>query len=436
MLIVGGTILSGDNDRLLEGAALRIEGARIVAIGAAADLIARYPSDERLDADGMLVLPGLVNAHTHLHRLLTRGVSLETDAGGAIRTLRRLWARLGEVLGYEDMRYAALLGCAEALRNGVTTLFDQHVASSATPFALDAVAEAALQVGVRANLSYQVSDEHGVENARKAVQENARFAQRVRGDPLLSAAMGLDASRALSDGTLSAVAGAAALADIGLHISLSEDQTEMRANAERYGQPTLDHLRRFGLLGPRACVAHCSHLTDREVELLSQARGWAILTPSAALRLGGGRAPLGEWLKRGVNTCLGGDGFSHGLWGEMRTAYLLHSSEAPLARPPDRVAEIVLRGNPAMASRILRDRVGVLAEGALADLMLVDYASPTPLTAQNLGQHLALGRDGVRIDTVLVAGRVLLRRAKFTAIDEHAIAARARELAARLWSRL
>ena len=89
-----------------------------------------------------------------------------------------------------------------------------------------------------------------------------------------------------------------------------------------------------------------------------------------------------------------------------------------------------------IASRILRERVGVLAEGALADLILVDYVSPTPLTAQNLPQHLALGRDGARVDTVIVAGRVVIRRGEFTTIDERAIAAHARELAARLWSRL
>jgi len=435
MLIVGGIILTGDNDRLLEGAALRIEGARIAAIGAGDDLVARFPTEERLAAEGMLVLPGLVNAHTHLHRLLTRGVSLDASAN-AYLTLRRLWVRLGEALGYEDMRYAALLACAEALRSGVTMLFDQHISFSATPYALDAMAEAALQIGVRANLSYQVSDQHGVENARKAVQENARFAQRVRGEAALSAMMGLDASRALSDGTLSAVAGTAALADIGLHISLSEDQIEMRANAERYGQPTLDHLRRYGLLGPRACVAHCTHLSEREAEVLSQAKGWAIYTPSAALRLGGGKAPLDNWRKCGLNVCLGADGFSGSLLSEMRVAYLLHNPEAPLARPTDLVAEMALRCNPAMASRILRERVGVLAEGALADLILVDYASPTPLTAQNLSQHLALGRDGARVDTVIVAGRVVIRRGEFTTIDERAIAAHARELAARLWSRL
>lgn len=94
MLIVGGIILTGDNDRLLEGAALRIEGARIAAIGAGDDLVARFPTEERLDAEGMLVLPGLVNAHTHLHRLLTRGVSLDASAN-AYLTLRRLWVRIG-----------------------------------------------------------------------------------------------------------------------------------------------------------------------------------------------------------------------------------------------------------------------------------------------------------------------------------------------------
>lgn len=431
MLVVHGTLIPfGEGQRIMADGALRIEGSRITDLGSSAELRARYPQEPYLDARGMLILPGMICAHAHLDAPFTRG--LERSPAKRGQDLR--W-ELGLALGYEDIRYGALVSCLTAIRRGTTTLFAQHASPRAVPYSLDALAEAISQAGLRACLSYEVSERLSIANGRQGVEENVRFAKRIKGEPLLAASMGL-ASASLSDGTLSAAVGAAALANIGFHVHMAADASEVHDCLAHYGLRPVERLRKRGVLGPRTIVADGAFISFAEMDLLREAKAWVVHHPRANVSGESRLAPIAEMLKRGLAVCLGSDGFPPDMLQELQVAYLLHKGlSGPGALSEESVAQMVWRHNAALASRVYRDKLRELAVGALADVILVAYSGLAPLTEGNLAAHLVAGGEAFYVDTMIVAGRVLMRHGSLLTLDEEAIIARARELARQLWAR-
>ena len=436
MLVVNGALVTlGEDKRIIADGALRIEGMRIMDLGSSAELRARYPEELCLDAQGMLVMPGMICAHTHLDAPFARG--LKRSQAEKTQTTRDLRWELDVALGYEDIRYSTLASCITAIRHGTTTLFGQHSSPRAVPYSLDAVAEATLQAGLRACLSYEVSDHLSVANGRQGIEENARFAKRIKGEPLLAASMGLQASVTLSDGTLSAAVGAAALSNVGFHVHVAADSADVRDCLARYGLCPAERFRKRGVLGPRTIAADCVHISPAEMDLLRESRAWVVHNPRANASEGTGPAPVPEMLKHGLRVCLGSDIFPSSMFHEMQAAYLLHKQRgAPNALSEDGITQIVLQNNGALASRICRDKLGELTAGALADVILVAYPGPAPITEDNLASHLVSGADAFHVDTTIVGGRVLMRHGSLLTIDEEAITARACELGRLLWARL
>lgn len=439
MLIVEGTLILDGGQRIMPRGAVRIEGARIQEIGATDDLAARYPDDERLDAHGMWVMPGLICAHSRPCRLLARGV-LPGGAGPErwLRAQRDLWWKLEAALDYDAVRYGTLAACADAIRCGTTTLFIRHASPAALPFALDAVAEAVLQAGLRACLGYEVTERNSPAEARQAVDENTRFARRCQGEGLLAATMAVQASYALSNEGLAAAIGGAALADIGFHLDAAEEMTDQRDTQATYGMRVVERLRKRGVLGPRTVLVHGVHLSPDEMRLLASTGATLVHCPRSNVQFGLGLAPIADLLAAGVRVGLGCDHWAPDVLREAQAAYLVHQQgpRNTAGLPLQHLVDLALRGNAEMASRVLRQRIGELAVGAPADLIFLNYASPTSLEPNTLPAHLLLGLDSACVDTTIVHGRVLMRHRRLLTLDGEAIAAQCRRVAAGLLSRL
>lgn len=437
MLILNGTlVIRSAEGYTLARQGLRIENTLIAGIGPDAELTSKYPRDEVLDAQGLLVMPGLICAHCHPSAIFARGMMLPGSIAVG-EPLRALWRALISALGYEDIRYSMLAYAVEAIRGGVTTLFVHHSSPNALDYALDSLAEAALQAGLRACLSYEVSDRYSAVNGRKAVEENVRLARRIKNETLLAAMMGLDASMHLSDETLAAAVGAAAIADIGLHIHVAEDQADEQDSLKRFNMRVVERLRKRGVLGRRTIAVHCVNIMPSEMDLLAKANSWVVYCPRSNLNDAGELAPVPVMLEHGLSVGLGVDGFRADMFCEMQVGTLLikHRAGYPHASSPLTVARMVLDTNAALASRIFHVKLGELSVGAQADIILVDYLSPTPLTAANLPWHLMNMQAG-HVDTTIVAGRVLMRQRRLMTMDEKAVWARAHQAATRLWARL
>ena len=431
----------GDEPILVEDGALLIEGDRIAALGTTAELTARYPAAERWDAGGQLVLPASLCAHTHFYGAFARGMAIPGEPPANFpQILERLWWRLDKALTLEDVRYSALVCLVDAIRHGTTTLIDHHASPNAIEGSLDAIAEAVQEARLRACLCYEVTDRDGPERAQAGIAENVRFAKSLISNPqpLLSASFGLHASLTLSDETLADCV-AANDEGLGFHIHVAEDIADQEDSLRKSGQRVVHRLHDASILGPRTIAVHCIHVDESEIELLAETGTWVTHQPRSNMNNGVGVAPVEAMLRAGVKLGLGNDGFSNQMLAEMKAAYLVHKLDQrdPRAMGGDLVMRLAYANNGQLARVFWPDlTLGELGEGAAADLVFVDYYPTTPLTAGNLPWHLLFGVEASAITATVCAGRVLMRDRQLLTLDEEAITARSRELAAQVWERL
>lgn len=440
MLITNATLVTWEKpNRILPGWGLYIENGKIADLGPDSELKTRHPNAPLLDARGQLLLPGNICAHTHYYGAFSRGMAIPGAAPENFASiLEKLWWPLDRSLSEEDIRYSALLCLADAIRHGTTTLFDHHASPNAIVGSLDIIAEAVEQAGVRSCLCYEVTDRDGPERMKAGVQENVRFIERTRREknPLLAATFGLHASLTLSDKTLDLCRDAAP-DESGFHIHLSESQDDGRSVQQKAGLRPVDWLNRHGILGPNSIAAHCVHLEEHERETLAASKTWVTHQPRSNMNNAVGVAPVEKYLEMGIPVCLGNDGFSNAMWEEWKTAYLLHKihNSDPRRMGGYTVVEMAIYNNAAQASHFFGTPIGQIAVGQAADLILVDYHPPTPMTDGNLPWHILFGFRDSMVTTTIVHGQVLMKDRQLLTLDEKQIAARASELAAKTWKR-
>ncbi len=449
MLISHGTVITLDEeDKIIEDGAVYVEGDKIVAVGAAKELAAKYPQAEKLDASGLLVMPGNICAHTHFYGAFARGMYIPGEpAGNFVQILERLWWKLDRALDDEGTRLSALVCLADAIRNGTTTLFDHHASPNAIEGSLDIIAEAAMQAGVRACLCYEVTDRNGDLGAKAGIAENVRFAYKVnrlqsasadaQPNDLLAAAFGLHASLTLSDRTLEHCVAEAQGLQVGFHTHLAEDAADQDDSMAKYRTRVVPRFERLGLLGPKTICAHGVHLDQDELRILAETGARLTHQPRSNSNNAVGVAPVQEALDQGVCVGLGNDGFSNNHFAEMKMAYLVHKlhSRDPRVMSGDTVARMAFDNNARIAAEYWPAPLGELTPGAYADMILLDYRPYTPLTADNFPWQVIFGMDGVHVHTTIVAGRVLMQNRKLLTLDEEAIAAQGRKYAQKVWKR-
>ncbi len=443
MLIAHACLMTmGEAPRLIEDGALRIQGEVITDIGTTADLIRRYPEEERWDAGGQLVMPAAICGHTHFYGAFARGMALPDEPPADFpQILERLWWRLDKALTLEDVRYSALVCLVDAIRHGTTTLIDHHASPNAIEGSLDVIAEAVEEAGLRASLCYEVTDRDGPQRARAGIEENVRFARSLTPDRrrYLAASFGLHASLTLSDETLADCVAAARDLGLGFHVHVAEDVADQEDSFRKSGKRVVHRLGDAGILGPQTIAVHCVHVDPTEIARLAETETWVTHQPRSNMNNGVGVAPVEEMLKAGVRVALGNDGFSNNMFAEMKAAYLVHklARRDPRAMPGDQVMRLAYGNNAALARVFWPDLyLGELAPGAAADLVFLDYHPTTPLTAGNLPWHILFGIEASMVTATICAGRVLMRDRQLLTLDEEAITARSRELAAQVWRRL
>jgi putative selenium metabolism protein SsnA len=449
MLITHATVATlGDNPQLIEDGAILIQDGKIMAVDTTEALTRHYdPSsgeqtDSRanvIDAQGQLALPANLCGHTHFYGAFARGWAYPGPAAASFaEILERLWWRLDKHLTLEDIRYAALVCLVDAIRHGTTTLIDHHASPGAIAGSLDVLAGAVIEAGVRASLCYEVTDRDGPARAQAGIEENLRFLRRMRqeANPQLAASFGLHASLTLSEETLAQAVDCAQGA--GFHIHAAEGIEDVQDCQRRFGKRVIQRLHDAGVLGPRTIVAHAVHVADEEIDLLAETGTWVTHQPRSNMNNAVGFAPVEAMLAQGVNVTLGNDGFSNNMFAEMKAAYLGHKlvQRDPRAMPGDVVFQLAYKANAQLAQVFWPDQVlGALTPGAMADIILVDYKPTTPLTADNLPWHMLFGYEASAITTTISAGKVLMQDRTVRTLDEDAIVAHSRELAAKIWSR-
>lgn len=381
------------------------------------------------DLDGRILMPGLVCAHTHLYSTLARGMPPPgRPPGSFLEILQNVWWKLDRALDAETVYVSALAGALEAARCGVTTVIDHHASPNCIGGSLQQVKRGLAEVGLRGILCYETSDRDGVERRDHGLSENEDFVKAHGSDAMFRGLVGGHASFTLSDESLRKLGDIAGRYGTGVHIHLAEAEADVQITREKFGRSILERFEDCGILCRESLLAHCIHLAPREFERLRASGAWLVHNPRSNMNNRVGRAPLGEF---GARRVLGTDGVSPDMFEELRGAYFC-GREAAVAGGPD---PFDLPGNgQQLLSEIFQKPFGVLQAGVPADLVVMEYSSPTPVTPDNIAAHMVFGFRTSMVESVMVGGAWVLHGRRFPALDEGEVLRRAQDAARKLWS--
>ncbi len=407
---------------------LRIEGGKITGRGSVLDPAG---GEETVDLGGNVVIPGMVCAHTHLYSSLARGMDGPARTPrNFLQILRRIWWKLDRALDDETVYYSAAAGALESLRCGTTLLFDHHSSPNAIAGSLDIIKEALHDVGLRGVLCYEVTDRGGKKERDAGLEENRRFLGSTHGDGLFRGLVGAHASFTLGNASLEACGELASECGTGVHIHVAEDASDVRDARRRSGTGLLRRLENAGVAREGSVFAHCVHLREPEFRALEKSGTWLVHNPRSNMNNGVGHAPVHLFPAR---SALGTDGFSADMFEEARTGFFRAQEETPAGGGS--IAPF-LAGGWRLASSVFGTHFGSLAPGDAADLTVLAYRSPTPVSAANAAGHFLFGFRSAAVESVMVGGKWALWKGNLPMIDEEALMTNAREAAARLWKKL
>lgn len=432
-LVIRGAVLAGDPPRF--DATVVVEGTRVTNVAPAGETVEPLPGDWTIQADGRLLVPGSVDAHTHLAvGPLLRFAGLPERFPGSMRGLRMGFRKpLEDRLDPAAQEALAAAGALAALRAGVTCVLALERGEPGEELeSLVATERAVRRAGLRAILAYGASDLGGSRRGLAAVRAAQEFGMAHRQDPLVRGMAGLDGLHATTGETLEALA--EPTANLGLHASIGEDNSDLERSWALDGKLPVALLEAKGLLGPRTLVAHGSTTGSDEASLLRRADSALVATPQAAAWWGVGMPPFEILAAHEVPVALGTDGIFPGPAGEAvaLTTHLRRRGSAP-PPPPELLGHVVWPTAASIASQLFGDRLGTVEAGALADLALIEWR-PSGTLPQGTDGDVAILWAGAPASWVIVGGEVRLREGVPLGVDSAEVAALAREAAKRALS--
>jgi len=431
---------------IIPDGAVYIEGNKIKWVGKTGDF-SGYKPELTINANNMLVMPGLIDTHVHLAQAMIRGMA---DDVSLVDWLKKyVWVLQGNYTE-EDGRASAELCMAEMIRTGTTSFLECMIH---TRYGFNGIAEAVEEIGMRAALSKIIMDSTGyadspdimypgmVEEKDECLDETAEMLTRWHGkaDGRIQVWYGLRSLGAVTPSLFKEVARLADEHDTRMTMHLGEVEDDVRYVRNEYDMGLTEFAEEQGLLGPNMVFAHGVHLSDKDLDRLAKTKTNISHCPASNTKLASGFARVPEMLERGIPVSLGCDGGpsnnTYDMVREMRLAALVHKAvvDDPLVMSAEDVIEIATLGG-AVAMGI-EDKVGSLEEDKLADIILVDMDSLSLTPSVNPVSNLVYSGCGTNVDTVLVNGRILMQDKELLTLDEEAVKQKARRRAVDLMER-
>ncbi len=386
-----------------------IDGDTIAAIDNAP---AGFVPGRVIDGTGRLLSPGFINAHTHTYMTAMRN---RADDLNFMTWLFDRVLPMEDKLTEEDGYWGVLLGCMEMLLSGTTAFLDMDIFAGATARALS-------DCGFRGVVCKGLQDIDGESAGLRRVELAAREMEEYKGIPNIGFMLAPHAVYTCSENYLRIVSEKARELNVGIHTHLSESQDEQDKAYKQYGVSPAAVYERAGILGGKTVCAHCVYLSDADIDLLALSGTSVAHNPASNMKLGNGFAPVSRMLERGVNVALGTDGCcsnnNQNMLREMQIAALIHKGTAKEAVeiPSSAVFDMAtLSGARAIG---LEGVVGEIKSGMKADLALFDLDYPGFFPLGDVKAALCYASAGLRAETVLVNGRILLDKGEFTTIDK------------------
>ena len=441
ILLANGKVITRDPEGIgyLPDGGVVTDGGKIVEVGTTADLKAKYPQAEFVDARGGVIMPGLINAHTHIYSALARGLSIDGyNPTSFYEVLDGQWWYIDRNLDLEATKASAQALVIDSIKQGVTTIFDHHASFCEVPGSLMRIAEVTREFGMRACLCYEVSDRDGEEKSLQSVQENKDFIDYCEQNPsdMLKAMFGGHALFTISDKTFDRMA-AANSGRVGYHIHVSEGMNDVYDSLQNYGRRPVQRLQDHGILGPQTILGHCIHVNTAEMDIIKATDTMCVNNPESNMGNAVGISPVLQLYKKGILIGLGTDAYTNDMLESIKVALCSQRHNACMPNVGwCEVTDMLFRNNAKMAERTGFPTLGVLKPGAAADVIVMDYKPFTPFSAENIDGHILFGMAGRQCETTMCAGKILMRDRVLTCADEEAVNARTLEVSRALWKRL
>jgi 5-methylthioadenosine/S-adenosylhomocysteine deaminase len=424
-IIRGGTVVTMDgSSRVIENGAVAIRRERIVAVGTSAEITSKYSAADTIDAAGKVVMPGLINTHTHVPMVLFRGIADDLMLPEWLQ--KYIFPAEAKNVDEQFVRWGTRLGCLEMIEGGTTTYVDMY-------YFEDAVAEETARAGMRGVLGETLIDFPVPDNKTwdAGMQYVEKFAARWKGHPLITPAIAPHAPYTVSTDHLKQAHEFSMRQNIPLVIHVAEDYAEVKTIQEKYNASPVAYLERIGLLDNRVIAAHMVWPTEEDIKTLATRSVGVGHCPQSNMKLAAGAAPVPQMLKAGVAVGLGTDGAASNndlnMWEEMDTAAKLHkliTKDPTVINAREALEMATIRG----ARAIHLDReIGSLEAGKLADLLIVDIDSAHQTPLYNVYSHLVYATKSSDVETVMINGRIVMEDRQVQTIDVRAVRAKARE---------
>jgi putative selenium metabolism protein SsnA len=429
-IVLRNAVLADLDPPRVEVGGLRMDGGQIIARGN----VTAVGSDEVIDCGGSVVMPGMVNGHTHLYSALAVGMPAPPRQPKNFHEILKLvWWRLDRALDVASVEMSGRIGALDAVRCGTTTLIDHHASPNCIDGSLDLLERGIDSVGLRGVLCYEVTDRNGRAGRDAGLEENRRYLAKCSKSRSgkFAALSGAHASFTLDDDSMAAVGRFAHEFGVGVHIHVAEDPCDAEITREQYKKSLIERLDAYQLLGPKHVLAHCIHLSEGEVAMINEAQPTIAHNPRSNMNNSVGYARVDKL------TCpvmLGTDGIGADMFTEARHAWFKARDAQAQISPQDVLR--MLANSARRASSSLGVRLGRLDVGAAADVVVTDYVPFTAISADSLAGHLIFTMGTQHVRHVLVDGRWVLKDRLVSNLDEADARRRAVSLASQMWQRM
>ena len=374
--------------------------------------------DKIIDAEGKILLPGLINTHTHLSMTLFRGLADDLSLDSWLND--HIWPMEANLNG--DYCYiGALLGAVELIKSGTTTFSDMY-------FYMEDVARAVEDAGIRAVLSYGMIDFGDAEKREAEIEENLQLFKSCNGmaDGRIKVFFGPHSPYTASEDLLIKVRELADEYNMGIHIHVSETEKEINDSLDEKGLKPFEYLEKIGFLGPDVVAAHCVWLSDEEIEIIKKHDVKVSHNPCSNMKLASGIAPVSKLIENDICVSIGTDGASSNnnldLIEELKTASLLQkvsTLDPKVLTSDEAITMATIKGAEALG---LENEIGSIEVGKKADIILIDTNSANMVPdSSSLSSNVIYSANGSNVDTTICNGKILMENKKLTVLDEQEI---------------
>jgi len=413
--ILNATILTMDNDcRILSESSIIIDNDSIIDIGSSSLVRTRYNPAKIIDASGKLVMPGLINSHTHAAMTIFRGIADDIPLKEWL--YEKIFPLEGQYISSKSVAAGTSLAVAEMILSGTTTFCDMY-------FFEDEIAHIVSNAGMRAVLSEGIID-FPTPNA-KTPEEGLLYTEMLlnkwAGHPLITIGVSAHSTYSCSPDLLKKTRQLADKYSALLNIHVAETKWELDTIMNNFGRSPLQFIHRLGLLDNRIIAAHCVHLEEEDIRLIVEKNVGVAHNPQCNMKLASGIAPIWQLYNAGVNTGIGTDGVASNnnlnMFDEMNTMALLHKISNSNATVMDALSVVKIATNGSAKALGLFEQTGSLEVGKKADLIIIDMEKPHLIPVFNYYSHIVFSMNGSEVETVIINGKLVMENRNLLTID-------------------